>query len=79
MVETGVNLRQAVSPILAATAEVISGPSTGQITIKAGNNSSTKIVATRDKIGNRTTVVFDSACVIKRVTAGAAWIFGSAR
>jgi hypothetical protein len=36
MVETGVNLRQAVSPILAATAEVISGVSTGQITIKAG-------------------------------------------
>ena len=67
MVETGVNLRQAVSPILAATAEVISRPSTGQITIKAGNNSSTKIVATRDKIGNRTTVVFDSARVINEL------------
>jgi len=57
MVETGVNLRQAVSPILAATAGVISGASTGQITIKAGNNTATRIVATTDNIGNRTTVV----------------------
>jgi len=36
MVETGANLRQAVSLILAATGGVISGVSTGQITIKAG-------------------------------------------
>ena len=57
MVETGVNLRQAVSPILAATAGVISGASTGQITIKGGNNTATRIVATTDNIGNRTTVV----------------------
>ncbi len=57
VVEPGVNIRQAISPILAATAGVISGASTGLITIKAGNNSATRILATTDNSGNRTSVI----------------------
>ena len=57
VVEPGVNIRQAISPILAATAGVISGASTGLITIKAGNNNATRILATTDNSGNRTSVI----------------------
>ena len=56
-VETGVNARQALSINLAAAAGVISGASnssTMTITVKAANNSSTtRIVATADRYGNR--------------------------
>lgn len=57
VVETGVNARQALVPILAATSGVISGSTTGQITIKGGNTSTTRILATTDNLGNRTSVV----------------------
>ncbi len=55
-VETGVNVRQALSPILAATAGVVSGAGTGTIVIKGGNVPDTRIKATTDKAGNRTAV-----------------------
>ena len=42
-VEGGVNARQSLSPILAACAGVISGAGTGQIVIKGGNTSTTRI------------------------------------
>ena len=57
VVETGVNARQFMSISLAAAAGVISGASnssTMTITVKAANNSSTtRIVATADRYGNR--------------------------
>lgn len=55
-VEPGVNARQALSPILAAAAGVVSGAETGQIVIKAGNGLETRITATTDIAGNRTSV-----------------------
>lgn len=55
-IETGVNARQALSPILAACAGVVSGAGTGSITIKGGNVATTRIVATTDNSGNRSAV-----------------------
>jgi hypothetical protein len=55
-VETGVNVRQALAPILAAAAGVLSGAGTGTIVIKGGNVSTTRIAATTDSSGNRTSV-----------------------
>ena len=59
-VETGVNARQALSPILAASTGVISGASNSSsmtITVKAANNSATtRIAATADRYGNRSSV-----------------------
>lgn len=59
-VETGVNARQALSPILAASAGVISGASNSSsmsIIVKAANNSTTtRIAATADRYGNRSYV-----------------------
>jgi hypothetical protein len=55
-VETGVNARQALSPILAACAGKISGAGTGTVTIKGGDVSVTRIVATTDVDGNRSAV-----------------------
>jgi hypothetical protein len=56
-VETGVNARQALSPILAASAGVLLGAGTGTIVIKGGNVAVTRITATTDNAGNRTAVV----------------------
>jgi hypothetical protein len=56
LVESGVNARQALSPILAATAGVLLGDGTGTIVIKGGNVSTTRITATTDNVGNRTAV-----------------------
>lgn len=56
-VEAGVNVRQALSPILAATAGVLSGAETGTIVIQGGNVAVTRITATTDSVGNRTSVV----------------------
>lgn len=56
IVETGVNARQALSPILAASAGVLSGATTGTIVIKGGNVATTRITATTDTNGNRTAV-----------------------
>ncbi len=56
-VETGVNARQALSPILAASAGVLIGAGTGTIVIKGGNTALTRVTATTDNAGNRTAVV----------------------
>jgi hypothetical protein len=55
-IETGVNARQAFSPILAAAAGTLSGAGTGTILIKGGNVVTTRITATSDSSGNRTSV-----------------------
>lgn len=55
-VETGVNARQALSPILAAAAGNLSGAGTGTITIKGGNVATTRITATTDGSGNRSSI-----------------------
>lgn len=55
-VESGVNARQALSPILAASAGVVSGAGTGVIVIKGGSTSTTRITATTDNAGNRSSV-----------------------
>ena len=55
-VETGVNARQALSPILAASAGVLSGAGTGTIVIKGGSVATTRITATTDSAGNRTAI-----------------------
>jgi hypothetical protein len=56
-IETGVNARQALSPILAASAGTLSGAGTGTIVIRGGNVSATRITATSDSSGNRTSVI----------------------
>jgi hypothetical protein len=56
-VETGINARQALSPILAASAGVITGAGTGTIVIQSANGSTSRIVATTDNAGNRLSVV----------------------
>lgn len=58
-VEPGVNARQALSPILAASAGVIGGAGTGAIIIKGGNSSITRIVATTDNAGNRSAITLN--------------------
>ena len=55
-VEAGVNARQALAPILAASAGVVAGAGTGVIVIKGGNTSITRITATTDNAGNRSSV-----------------------
>ena len=55
-IESGVNARQALSPILAASAGVLVGAGTGTIVIKGGNVSVTRITAATDNAGNRTAV-----------------------
>ena len=56
LVEAGVNVRQAFSPILAASAGVLLGAGTGTIVIKGGNVALTRITASTDNAGNRTAV-----------------------
>ena len=55
-VEVGINVRQALSPILAAAAGGLSGAGTGTILIKGGNVATTRITATTDNAGNRSSV-----------------------
>ena len=55
-VEVGVNARQALSPILAAAAGTLIGAGTGTIIVKGGNVATTRITATTDAAGNRTSV-----------------------
>jgi hypothetical protein len=55
-VEAGVNARQALVPILAAAAGAISGAGTGSIVIRGGNVNTTRITASTDSSGNRTSV-----------------------
>ena len=56
-VETGINARQALSPILAAAAGVVTGAGTGTIVIQAANATASRIVANTDNAGNRLSVV----------------------
>ncbi|MDB5350783.1 MAG: hypothetical protein JWN86_2030 [Planctomycetota bacterium] len=58
-VEPGINARQALAPILAATAGVLSGAGTGTITVKGGSVATTRIMATTDLVGNRSAVVLN--------------------
>jgi hypothetical protein len=58
-VESGITLRQALRLILAAVAGPLSGADTSSVTIKAADNSKTRIVASVDAIGNRTSVSLD--------------------
>lgn len=55
-IESGINARQALSPILAACAGSLSGAGTGTIVIKAGGVDTTRITATTDSSGNRSSV-----------------------
>jgi len=55
-VEAGVNARQALSPILAASAGVLLGAGTGTIVVKGGNTATTRITASTDNAGNRAAV-----------------------
>lgn len=55
-IEPGINARQALAPILAATAGALSGAGGGTIVVKGGNSSTTRITATTDAAGNRTSV-----------------------
>ena len=56
MIESNINLRQSMSPILAAAGGVLTGAGTGTIVIKGGNTATTRITATTDNYGNRTSV-----------------------
>jgi hypothetical protein len=58
-VETGITLRQALRLILASAAGPLSGADTSSISIKAADNSKTRIVASVDASGNRTSVSLD--------------------
>jgi hypothetical protein len=58
VVETGVNARQALSVIAAATAGVVSGAETSTVVIKGANVATTRITASSlDLDGNRPTIV----------------------
>ncbi len=60
VIETGVNARQALSHIAAATAGKIAGQGTGTVTIKGINTTTTRIVATTDVNNNRTAITLTS-------------------
>ena len=55
-IESGVNARQALAPILAASAGVLIGAGTGTVVVKGGNVAVTRITASTDNAGNRTSV-----------------------
>ena len=55
-IESGVNARQALSPVLAASAGILLGAGTGTVSIKGGNVAVTRILASTDNAGNRTAV-----------------------
>lgn len=56
VVEAGINLRQANALALAALAGKISGAAGTTVTIKGADNSTTRILATVDSDGNRTSM-----------------------
>lgn len=55
-VEPGINVRQALAPILASAAGVLSGAGTGTIVIRGANGSTSRITASTDNAGNRSSV-----------------------
>jgi hypothetical protein len=58
-IESGVNMRQALSPILAACAGVLSGAGTGTVVIKNPAGNTTRITATTDASGDRSAVTLN--------------------
>jgi len=56
VIETGVNARQALSVVAAAGGGVLAGAGTGTITIKGANVATTRITATTDSSGNRSSI-----------------------
>ncbi len=56
VVENGINARQALAPILAASAGSLSGAGTGTIVIRGANSTASRITATTDNAGNRSSV-----------------------
>lgn len=56
-VEAGINARQALAPILAAAAGVVTGAGSGTIVIQGANGNASRIVATTDNAGNRLSVI----------------------
>lgn len=61
-VESNINVRQALSPILAAASGKLQGPvpgSAGTVVIKAANSDTTRITASVDEDGNRDTVTLN--------------------
>lgn len=60
VVETGINLRQAMSPVLSAAGGVLGGATTTTVSIAAANHPTTnRITATVDADGNRTAVTLN--------------------
>jgi hypothetical protein len=59
VVETGINARQALSPILASAAGVLSGAETTTVTVKGGGVATTRVTATVDADGNRSSVTLN--------------------
>jgi hypothetical protein len=60
LVESGVDLREAMRIILAVNAGKLSGATTATITIRDVNDSKNRVVATVDGDGNRTAVTLDT-------------------
>jgi hypothetical protein len=58
--ESGINLRQAIALIGAATCGKVSGAATSTITIKNMDGTTTRIVATVDSDGNRSAVTLSA-------------------
>ena len=58
-VEASITLRQSLRLILAAVAGPLSGADTSSVSIKAADNSKTRIIASVDATGNRTSVSLD--------------------
>jgi hypothetical protein len=55
-VEQGISVRQALAPILAAAAGIVTGAGTSTIVIRGANVTATRITATTDNAGNRSSV-----------------------
>jgi hypothetical protein len=55
-VEQGINAGRALAPILAASAGMVTGAGTGTILIRGANVTTTRITATTDNAGNRSSV-----------------------
>jgi hypothetical protein len=55
-IEAGINLRQALSPILAQAAGVIAGMGSGVMVVKGANTNTTRITAVLDDAGDRSSV-----------------------
>jgi len=59
VIETGINARQALTPILAVSAGKISGAGTGTIVVKGAGTATTRLTVSGDSAGNRTAVTLN--------------------